>query len=620
VTPSSQQADPLSPAATAGIKSRLQQALLATLTRAKADLNNLPLEPAVLEALRLERPRQREHGDYAVNVSSLARYTKMAPPKIAEVLVQHWQESLASVHAIGGFLNFRLSQDLLAQQLTQLLHTPALGLNQALADQRVLLEYVSANPTGPLHIGHGRWAALGDAIRRVLTHCGATVTPEFYINDAGVQMGNITQSVWRRCLELLDSAKYPFPQKQGDEPYPYYPGEYVIDVATAWLEEPGNRDRLTAAVATNGETLPEELAQAIRTFTKDRLLGEQQMLLERFSVPFDVWYSEQTLHAAGRVQQTIEQLKASGYTFEEEGALWFRSTAFGDEKDRVLVKSDGSFTYLTADIAYHADKFSRTVPGQNKPYNKIINIWGADHHGYIARMRAAVEAIGYDPNQFEVLLGQLVNLIVDGEKTRMGKRRSMLTLADVIDEVGVDATRFWMVSKSADTALDFDVQLASSKTEDNPVFYVQYAHARCCSILRNAVQEHVNVQTGQTVAPPLSPAELEEAEKQLTPASLALLFEGLQDDTKAKEALTQLIIRLDGFEDLVIDSARLRAPHLIARYCLDLAADFHSFYNVCRILTPDKALTTSRLMLIIALRRVLAQGLALLGVSAPESM
>ncbi|MBY0402710.1 MAG: arginine--tRNA ligase, partial [Cyanobacteria bacterium] len=323
-------------------------------------------------------------------------------------------------------------------------------------------------------------------------------------------------------------------------------------------------------------------------------------------------------HQAGKVVEAIEMLKARGVTYEQDGALWFKTSQYGDEKDRVLVKSDGTYTYLTADIAYHVEKFSRKNSLSHPLYTCVMNIWGADHHGYIARMKAAVEATGFDPNQLEVLLGQLVNLIVDGEKTRMGKRRSMLTLADVIEEVGVDATRFWMVSKSADTALDFDIQLAKSKSEDNPVFYVQYAHARCSSILRNAFVELPNTQTGEIQPPLLTHSQWEAYLGALTPEALQLLMTGL--DEKGLETLKALVVRLDGFQDLVQDAARLRAPHLLTRYCLDLSSDFHSFYNVCRILTPDIPVTQARLTLILAIQKVLAQGLSLLGVSAPQSM
>lgn len=602
-------------------KSYIQQQLHLALQSASPALNGLALEPQVLDSLKLERPRNREHGHYAVNVSPLARWTKMPPPKIAEILHQHWPQEEMTTETVAGFINIRLKNRVLAQSLIALVQSDQPGRNQAFQDAGILLEFVSANPTGPLHIGHGRWAALGDSIRRILEHCGARVNSEFYINDAGVQMENITRSLWRRCLEKQDAARFPFPVKVDNEPYPYYPGEYVIELADAFLGDPARLDAVnTALTAENsGDGPPEPLKSDLKQFAMETLLGQQKKLLTRFGVPFEIWFSEQALHAQGLVAAAIEHLKKSGHTYEQEDALWFKTTDFGDEKDRVLIKSDGSYTYLTADIAYHDVKFNRKSPSGAPLYNKVINIWGADHHGYMARMRAAVQALGHPPDQFEIILGQLVNLIVDGEKTRMGKRRSMLTLEDVVDEVGVDATRFWMVSKSADTALDFDIQLAQSATDENPVFYVQYAHARCASILRYAVQENVNVQTGETVPALLTQQAIETYCAALTPETLALLFEGMSDD-KGREALENIITRLDGFEDLLQDAARLRAPHLVARYCLDLAADFHSFYNACRIMTPDPALTQARLTLIIAIKKIFAQALHLLGVSAPESM
>jgi arginyl-tRNA synthetase len=279
-----------------------------------------------------------------------------------------------------------------------------------------------------------------------------------------------------------------------------------------------------------------------------------------------------------------------------------------------LRKSDGSYTYLMPDIAYHDDKFNRP-----EGYNRILNIWGADHHGYIARMRGAIEALGHDPGQFEVLLGQLVNLIVEGERTRMGKRRKMLTLQDVVDEVGVDATRFWMVSKSADSSLDFDVDLAASASSENPVFYVQYAHARCCSILRNAVESAPNVDTGEMTAPFVQADALTNFETSLAPDQITLLFDSLTD-AKDKAILKNLLLMLDGFEDIVKDAARLRAPHFLTQYMQDVSAQFHSFYGVCRILTPEPPLTMARLMLIRAIQKTLAEALGLLGVTAPEKM
>ncbi len=605
------------------IRQRIEQKLKAALEKAGPDLNNLHMEPSVLESLNIERPRNPEHGDYAVNISPLARFAKMSPPKIAESVQQKLAGEGLDASVIAGFINFRITEAVMVQALMDILESKAPGRNETMTDDSILLEYVSANPTGPLHIGHGRWAALGDSLVRIWRHCGATVTPEFYINDAGVQMNNIALSIWIRGAEILE---LPLPA----EMEPPYPGEYVRDLAIKLLADDSAKDRLRgqhAEIAGTDGIKPDIMW--IVPFAREEVLGQQKALLERIGVHFEAWFSELDLlelrkhDDKNHVEHILDKLKRERFAYEDEGALWLQSSEFGDEKDRVLIKSDGEKTYLAGDIAYHDHKFRRVDDHGLPQYNRIINIWGADHHGYIARMRAALIALGHlkdekDP-KFEIILGQLVNLIVDGEKERMGKRRRMVTLEDVVDEVGVDAVRFWMVSKSADTALDFDVDLAKSASQDNPVYYAQYAHARCASILRNATEPAPNVDTGETQAPFVSREELETLEKLPTTDDLYPLFHGLDNDN-AREILKDLIFKLDGFEDLVADAGRVRAPHLVARYTLDLAAQFHSFYNVCRILTPDAKLTKSRLALIIALKKTFAQALALLGVSAPDSM
>jgi arginyl-tRNA synthetase len=601
------------------IKQRLLSHLASALRNAAPQLNHVAVDESLLSAFRLERPRNLEHGDYAVNVSFLARHTRMAPPVIAEVIHSHLHQAPFQVSVMGGYLNFRLSEALMADALVAIIHNPTPGQNDSQKAERILLEYVSANPTGPLHIGHGRWAALGDAIIRILRHCGADVTAEFYINDAGVQMGNITTSVYWRCVSILKAEGCLPAQLETLDPLPY-PGEYVLDVAMAYLSDPQRKQQLLNHSVNIQQPLDASLAQSIQTFARSFLLADQQALLTEMRVPFDRWISEKEyLYDRDVINTTLARLQETGFTYEAEEALWFKSTEFGDEKDRVLRKSDGSFTYLTPDIAYHDDKFNRKDAQGAPRYNRIMNIWGADHHGYIPRMRGAIQALGHNPEQFEVLLGQLVNLIVDGERTRMGKRRKMLTLRDVVEEVGVDATRFWMVSKSADNALDFDVDLAASASSENPVFYVQYAHARCCSILRNAVEPSINVDTGET-SPPFVPADqLAGYEQNLSVTDLAPLFDALTEP-KDQAVLKTLVLLLDSFEDIVRDAARARAPYFVTQYGQELSAQFHSFYGVCRILTPDQPLTQARLMLIQAIQKTLAQALSLLGVSAPERM
>ena len=616
------------------IKTFILSRLAEALQKAAPQLNNLPVDDALLSSLKLERPRNPEHGDYAVNVSFLARSAKMAPPQIAEIISRHFVEPSLQLTALGGYLNFKLTDAVLAQALACVIQLEKPGANQSQADQSILLEYVSANPTGPLHIGHGRWAALGDSIVRILRHCGAMVTPEFYINDFGFQMEKLALSVWWRAVELLkNEGVLPGVQADADllakRELPY-PGEFVVELAQEYLSDPAQREAVLQDWRAYQECqscsditeLPDwaSIKQRIIAVVAPRILASQQELLEKIHVHFEVWTSEKkALHDSGAVEKTLQRLAANGFTYESEGALWFSSSQFGDEKDRVLRKTDGSYTYLTADIAYHDDKYSRTDASGKPRYNRILNIWGADHHGYIARMRGAIAALGHNPDQFEVLLGQLVNLVVDGERTRMGKRRKMLTLQDVVDEVGVDATRFWMVSKSADSALDFDVDLAASASSENPVFYVQYAHARCCSILRNAVEAAPDVSTGEMKQPYVQADELERHELEISAQALTPLFESLPDD-KAKTVLKALILHLDSLEDVVKDAARLRAPHFIAQYAMDLSANFHSFYNVCRILTPEVEVTKARLMLIRGIQKTLAQALELLGVSAPDKM
>ncbi len=603
------------------LKTLIEETMCDAITKVASELNDLDINSDVLNTIRVERPKNPEHGDFAVNVSSLARYTKMAPPKIAETVLKGIEQPGVSATNIAGFVNIKLDDSYYSNALNTLLHQAHVGENDALRDDSILLEYISANPTGPLHIGHGRWAALGDSLVRIWRYCGATVTPEFYINDAGVQMNNIGIAVWLRALAVLKEQGEDITTPEIELPYP---GEYVIDMAKTFLETNNGKKTILSIDATSPDV------SELVPFIKEAMLAEQQRLLAQLGVEMEAWFSEKDmLHKRGLVEKMLEELKHGKFAYEDEGALWLRTEELGDEKDRVLVKTDGSYTYLSADIAYHHQKFSRKDVNDQPQYNRVVNIWGADHHGYIARMRAALQSLGHindtgtdkkkvlDP-KFEIILGQLVNLIVDGEKTRMGKRRKMLTLEDLVEEVGVDATRFWMIAKSVDTAIDFDVELASSKSNENPVFYAQYAHARCCSILRNAVSENPNVDTGETEKPKVSAETLKKFQGNVTPMALQRLFTDLDGDAQGQ--LHTLILKLDSFEDVVIDSAHHSAPHILARYVLDLAADFHSFYNVCRILTDDEEVTLPRLMLVRAVQKVTAQALSLLGVSAPESM
>ncbi len=594
----------------------------------------------LLAATRIERPRDKAHGHFSLNVSPWARQLKKAPPLIAEALADALrccvglQDSLTVV-TVAGFVNVTLSPSVFINALQRMLTEKTLGSNTAFAHESMLLEYVSANPTGPLHIGHGRWAALGDSLVRILRHCGATVTPEFYVNDAGSQMRKIGISLFLRSRELfIEAGKLP------DVPlaieYPY-PGDYVTDLSRAYLAQASEAD--VQAMLGIWQQLPdagplaenndyglkpadiEWIVAHLQTFAHHTVMAQQQALLAKLGVDFEAWFSEkEMLYERGAVDAMLQRLKTSGFAYEKDDALWLKSEDLGDEKDRVLVKSDGQKTYLAADIAYHDQKYLRQDDNGQPQYNRVVNIWGADHHGYIARLRAAMVALGHltnnDDPKFEIVLGQLVNLLIDGERERMGKRRKMLTLSDVVDEVGADAVRFWMVKQSADTALDFDVNLAKSANNDNPVFYVQYAHARCASIVRNALNPS---QTTDTPAVPfITEADLAVLSTTPTEAMLSPLF--TQDDDAANTEIAELLVLLDRLEPTVIYAATTRSPHGVARYVQDVAAQFHKVYNACRILGDDPAQTHARLAIVVAVQRTLAQGLALLGVSAPDSM
>lgn len=549
-------------------------------------------EGAEAIALRMETPKNPEFGDFAVNVSPLAKVAKMAPPLIAQKIVENLDfEGETSI--VGGFINFKLTseqQDSIVKKI--LAEKENFGRNDLGQGEKVNLEYVSANPTGPFHIGHGRWAAMGSALADVLKFSGYDVFQEFYINDAGNQINCLANSLKIRVLqELGEDADFPTDEVEIKN---YYTGDYLIPVAKKYVAEKSPQ----------AETLD---LKDIGTFAKAELFQLQKDLLENFGVHFDRFYSELTLHESGAVKTAIDELKAQGKTYEQDGAFWFRSTEYGDDQDRVLIKADGVYTYLAPDIAYHDDKFKRS--------ERLINIWGADHHGYIPRMKAAMEALGHDSNKLEVLLGQLVNLIINGEQTRMGKRKKMITLGDLIEDVGVDATRFWMIMRSIDTTLDFDVDLAKSSSDDNPVFYVQYAHARACSIIRNAVAERFDTETKEALAPFFAQEEID------TIAQNPSAIEALSvDDQRAIAATKALILKLEAFEGIVYSAAKQRAPYLLCRYAQDLAADFHQFYAASRVLNVEPELMKSRLALVIAFRQVLANTLQLLGVSAPQSM
>lgn len=537
-------------------------------------------------SLIVEKPKNSDFGDFAVNVSSLARSAKIAPPMIANAVAAELPKENYSVSVVGGFINFKIENSLLAEAVAEILEKKEnYGKPENVPVEKILLEYVSANPTGPFHIGHGRWAAMGSALANLLKFYGHEVYQEFYINDAGSQIQKLGNSLKIRIKqELGENIDFPTDEIERKN---YYPGEYLIPVAKKYLSEHE----------------PTYDVQVLSDYAKKEMEACQKALLEEFRVHFDNFYSELDLHKSGKVEESYKELMAKGMLYEKEGAMWFKSSEFGDDQDRVIKKADGSNTYLTADIAYHIDKLRRG-------YDRLINIWGADHHGYVARVKASIEALGYDPNKLEVLLGQLVNLVINGEEVRMGKRKNMVTLDDLIEEVGIDATRYWMEMRNIDMTLDFDIELAKKSTDENPVFYVQYAYARVCSILRNAVNDRVNPETGESVKAPMTQAELDDLINNFDKNIIL----------KTADSAKALILKLEEFKSVIKLSTENRTVYTICRYVQELAAEFHSFYNSNRVICDDKDLMKSRLALMIAIKTTLKNALDILAVSAPERM
>lgn len=548
-------------------------------------------------------PKNTEFGDYALNVASLARFSKMAPPQIAAVVAENLDLEGYSINVIGGFINFKLGKTLLNTIVKDVLTKKHdFAKNNLGEGKKVILEYVSANPTGPFHIGHGRWAAMGSALANVLKHSGYDIFQEFYINDAGGQIKNLGRSLHLRVLQEMGE-DVDFPQDE-IERKKFYPGEYLIPCAKKFVKQnPDYAKKLT-------KELQEDELVFLSDFAKAEMLELQKDLLKTFRTNFDNFYSETSLHKSGEVEACVKMLKDKNMLYEKEDAIWFKSTQFGDDQDRVIKKSDGTNTYLTADIAYHYDKLKRG-------FDLLLNIWGADHHGYIPRIKASIEALDYNPDALKVLLGQLVNLIINGEQTRMGKRKNMITLHDLVDEVGVDATRFWMIMRSIDTALDFDIELAQSKSDDNPVFYVQYAHARACSILRNATTPRIDTENKTEFAPIFAEQELTKLFETSTAGNFDILWE---QDEKSIHATRKLILKIEEFKAIVLNAAKNFAPYLLCNYSLELAGAFHQFYSVSRVLCDDKKLSAARLALVKSTAQILNSTLELLGVSAPERM
>ncbi len=566
------------------IESLVSEALRSAVESGLVTLAELP-EPAV------ERPRDPSHGDWATSVAMrTAKAAGMNPRELAQLLADAMADhpDIDAVEIAGpGFINLRVSAHALQRVLRQARNeTDRFGRVDLGAGRRVQVEFVSANPVGPMHVGHGRWAALGDSMARVLEYAGYEVQREFYVNDAGVQMDTFAKSVAARYLELCG--------REVEFGADWYRGAYITEIAREILDAEG--EKWADADPAARESYFKETAYM-------QVLEHLKHVLHGMGVDFDVWFSERTLHAPGpngglsEVEETIESLRAAGHIYEKDDATWFASTPFGDDKDRVLKKADGSYTYFAADIAYHKDKFDRG-------FDRVIDIWGADHHGYVKRMEAAVAALGH-PGKLHVVIGQLVNLFRDGEVVRMSKRTGeMVTFEDLLDEVGPDAARYFFLRRSTDQSLDFDIGLAKEQSNENPVFYVQYAHARICSILRKAA----GVETSDESAD----ASAIVARLVSEDAPLGLL---------SADAELALMRKLAEFPEVVENAAVQLAPYKLTRYAEDLASSFHQFYTQCRVVDPDAPdLTAARLYAADATRLALASVLALVGVSAPERM
>ncbi len=522
-------------------------------------------------AIVVERPRQAAHGDYATNAAlALAKAARRNPRELAQAIVDALPSSplVERAQVAGaGFINVFLTPAARQAVVRDVLEAGERhGRGTALDGQRIMVEFVSANPTGPLHVGHGRQAALGDAIARLLEWQGAQVTREFYYNDAGQQIQNLAISVRARAKELLGES--------GEFPEDGYRGDYIVDIARAYLER-------------HGHDLSD--IESIRRFAVDALRREQDRDLEAFGVRFDTYYLESSLYTDGRVEATVRRLVASGRTYEREGALWLRTTDYGDDKDRVMRKSDGGYTYFVPDVAYHVTKWERG-------FAKVVNVQGSDHHGTVMRVRAGLQAVGAGiPQGYpDYVLHKMVTVVRGGEEVRISKRAgSYVTLRDLVDEAGRDAVRFFLAMRRADAEFVFDIDLARSQSEENPVYYVQYAHARVASVLRQA---------GTTK---------DEAMAALRDADLAPLASPYEE---------ALLRRLADFGAEIAVAARDHAPHQVAFYLRELAGEFHGYYNAERFLVDDERVRRARLALVVATGQVLANGLAVLGIAAPDQM
>ncbi|EGQ1617994.1 arginine--tRNA ligase [Staphylococcus pseudintermedius] len=522
--------------------------------------------------IKIEIPKDTKNGDYATNIAMvLTKLAKRNPREIAQLIVDHLDTEAAHVKKIDiagpGFINFYLDSSYLNAVIDQALELDTqFGRVAESKNKKILVEYVSANPTGDLHIGHARNAAVGDTLCNILDAAGYDVTREYYINDAGNQITNLAKSIEARYLQHLG--------QKAEMPADGYHGQDIKNIGADLAKKQPNLMDLS----------DDERLKTFRQLGVDYEMAKLKQDLADFNIHFDNWFSETSLYEKGEIKAVLERMKENGYTYEQDGATWLRTTDFKDDKDRVLIKKDGTYTYFLPDIAYHYDKFQRGN-------DNLINLFGADHHGYINRLRASLETFGVDSDRLEIQIMQMVRLMQDGGEVKMSKRTgNAITLREIMDEVGIDAARYFLTMRSADTHFDFDMALAKEQSQDNPVYYAQYAHARICSILRQAEAQGYQVEKGADY------------------------------QTITNDKAIELLKKVAEFEPMIEGAAEARAPHRVTNYIQDLAAHFHKFYNAEKVLTEDQAKTKAHLALIDAVRITLRNALQLVGVTAPEQM
>ncbi len=582
------------------MKDQLQELL----TKCVQDLISKGILKEMPSKIRIDHTKDNSHGDYATNIAlMLSKQAKMSPVELAKIIIDQFEQKnfIKKIEIAGpGFINFFISQESSSSIVNEILAQAAsYGCSDIGQGKKVLLEYVSANPTGPLHVGHGRGAAYGATVSNLLRNAGFIVDNEYYVNDAGRQMDILTVSIYLRYLTICgEDLRFP---DNG------YQGQYINDIAQGIYETSGQKFHLKSDLVfenvcrdgTEGgdkEVHIDQLIEKAKSILGDGFkavfeVGIESILsgikndLAEFGVVFEKWFSEQSLIDSGLSESCISKLKDSKNLYEKDGALWFKTTNYGDEKDRVVVRDNGNHTYFASDIAYHLEKL-------NRGYDKIINVWGADHHGYIPRVKASIEALGHNSDKLEILLVQFANLYRGGSKAQMSTRSgSFVTLEDLRAEVGNDAARFFYILRKSEQHMDFDLDLAKSKTNENPVYYIQYAHARICSVFKQADEKELELDVSQ--------------------ANLSLLTEEIEKD---------ILRELSRFRSVLESSAIQYEPHQLAYYLRDLSNHFHSYYNACKFIVDDKNLTQSRLALINATQQILKNGLSILGVGAPESM